>query len=289
MQYSWIHRAVAGAAGTAFLSAGLIGFQATAAAATIPNGTVLHLINNPQYYLAENGTLHWIPNPQTFEALGLSWSHTVTVTALPLAVGSPVTLVKLSNSPKVYQEQDGALHWIPNAQIFHNLGYQWSNVFTVSFLPLPIGTPDVSLSPAQVVLYGADAIDYDNAQSIATRFHIPPSNVTGNYATAWAAAASGKFVVVAIGSPADNALYYNPSGWAGLSRGFTPFHRVVNLPTRVLPGANYYENAAGYTATDSMEIATDDVESALGQRLSYQPAPTVFGPQNVQSGSNPAY
>jgi hypothetical protein len=57
----------------------------------------------------------------------------------------------------------------------------------------------------------------------------------------------------------------------------------------VLPGANYYENAAGYTATDSMEIATDDVEYALGKSLSYRPIPMVYGPRDISSGSNPAY
>ncbi|PSR35490.1 MAG: hypothetical protein C7B46_00420 [Sulfobacillus benefaciens] len=288
-QYRWIHRVVAAAAGSAFISAGLVGFQTSAAAATIASGTVLHLSNNPQYYIAKNDTLHWIPNPQTFNALGLSWSHTVTVSALPLPIGTPVTLIKLANSPKIYQEQGDALHWIPTAQMFDNLGYQWSNVFTVNSLPFPVGTPDTALTPNQVFLYAADPIDYANAQSIASRFEIPATQVTGNFANAWAATASGKFVVIAVGSPADNALYYNPSGWAGLSQGSTPFRRVPNSPTSLLPGANYYENAAGYTATDSMEIATDDVEYALGKSLSYRPIPMVYGPRDISSGSNPAY
>ncbi len=94
MSHSWIRYAVSVAAGTAFLSAGLIGLPASAAAATISNGTVVHVIHNPRYYIVENNTLHWIPNPQTFKALGLSWSQALTVTALPLSVSTPVTLVK---------------------------------------------------------------------------------------------------------------------------------------------------------------------------------------------------
>ncbi len=65
--------------------------------------------------------------------------------------------------------------------------------------------------------------------------------------------------------------------------------RIVAIPPAVLPGANYYENAVGNTATDSLEIATDYVEYALGQSLSYNPIPTVYAPSDTCEGTNPTY
>ncbi|MCY0865372.1 MAG: hypothetical protein OWQ57_10510 [Sulfobacillus sp.] len=147
----------------------------------------------------------------------------------------------------------------------------------------------MSLSANQIFLYGADPTDYANAKSIANTYNIPFGNVTGSFAAAWAAVASGKFLVIAVGGPANNALYYNPCGWAGLSAGSTPFSYVTDAPLNTLPGANYYENAAGDTATDSLEIATDYVEYALGDSLSYNPIPVVYSPSNTCSGSNPTY
>lgn len=147
----------------------------------------------------------------------------------------------------------------------------------------------MSLSASQVFLYGADPTDYANAENIASNHQIPFGNVTGSFAAAWAAAASGKFLVIAVGGPANDALYYNPCGWAGLPSGSTPFHQVASPPIAALPGANYYENAAGNTATDSLEIATDYVEYALGQGLSYNPIPTVYAPSDTCEGTNPTY
>ena len=78
-------------------------------------------------------------------------------------------------------------------------------MFAVTFLPLSVGTTEESLSLNQVFLHAADAVDYANAESIARRFQISVNPVTGNPVHAWAAPGSGNFVVIAVGSPTNNA------------------------------------------------------------------------------------
>lgn len=146
----------------------------------------------------------------------------------------------------------------------------------------------MALSADQIFLYGATAADYARAQSIASTYNLPFGNVTGSFAAAWAAAASGKFLVIAVGASANNALYYNPNGWAGLS-GTTPFVIVTSPPIATLPGKNLYESADGETGTGSLQIATDYVEYALGKSMSYTPIPGVKGPADTTGGVNPAY
>jgi hypothetical protein len=148
MSHSWIPRAGAAAAGTTLLAAGLLGLGSPVDAATVPNGTVMHLTHQGKEYVAEHGTLHWVPNPQTFLALGLSWNHTVSVPSFTIPIGAPVQLVKTADNPAVYLEQGDVLHRIPNAATFDALGYHWRDVFTLTTLPLPIDTPVSASTPA---------------------------------------------------------------------------------------------------------------------------------------------
>lgn len=273
------------ASGTLLAGVGTALSMGVADAASVSNGSIVHLVNSPNQYLVANGKLHWVPNSATFNAMGLSWNKTQAVSTFPLPIGRPVDLIKMASSPRVYLEEAGQLHWITNSRLFNSLGYQWRDVFMVHYLPLPVGSPVTGIAKSQIVLYAADPVDYASAQRIATNEGISLANVTGNYATAWADTTSGVDLVIAVGSPANNALYFNPSGWAGKPAGYTPF-----LTTRgwmaTLPGRNFYENASGYSAQDSFDLATDAVEYALGQSLSYQGI-SVYPPQNVRSGANP--
>ncbi len=144
MTHALLHRTGTAAIGVSFIAASLLGITGPVEAASVANGTVVHLSNQGKQYLVENGKLHWIPNAPTFIALGLSWNRTVAVTSLPLPTGAPVALVKMADSPAVYVEQGRMLHEIPSAADFEASGYQWRDVFTVSSLPLPIGTPAVA-------------------------------------------------------------------------------------------------------------------------------------------------
>jgi len=113
------------------------------------------------------------------------------------------------------------------------------------------------LNPRQVILYAADSVDLSSAMAAAAVAGIPLCQVTGNFYEAWIYTASGDYLVIAVGEPANNALYYNPCGWAnpaGDSAGFTPFDLAPG-PRDTLPGPDWYVNAAGQTAYQSLELA----------------------------------
>jgi hypothetical protein len=116
----------------------------------------------------------------------------------------------------------------------------------------------MSLASSQVLLYAANEIDYQIALSAAVIAGIPSQNVIGDFQTAWWYVVNGNYLVIAVGAPALNALYYNSCGWAnpaGQAGGSTPF-ALVSPPINYLPGRNYFESGAGNTAADTLSIAT---------------------------------
>jgi hypothetical protein len=120
----------------------------------------------------------------------------------------------------------------------------------------------MALSKDQIYLYGAVGLDYTNALTVAADFGLPAGHVLGSFANAWTAVASGKFLVIAIGTPANNALYYNPCGFSGYTEGYTPFAYDTGVRD-TLPAANIYMNAAGSTGNDSADLAYNYVYYAL--------------------------
>ena len=120
----------------------------------------------------------------------------------------------------------------------------------------------MTLSKSQIYLYAADYGDYNYATEVATHFGLPSGNVVGSYALAYTATASGKFMVVAVGQAANNALFYNQCGFSGFIAGSTPFN-YLNTVRDILPGANNYMNASGSTGTDSYDLAFNYVYYAL--------------------------
>ncbi len=120
----------------------------------------------------------------------------------------------------------------------------------------------MALSKEQIFLYAATVEDYNNSTTVAADFGLPAGHVLGSFANAWTAVASGKFLVIATGTPANNALYYNECGFGNLTQGNTPFVDDTT-PRDTLPGSPYYMNAAGTTATDSADLAYNYVYYAL--------------------------
>ena len=120
----------------------------------------------------------------------------------------------------------------------------------------------MALSKDQIYLYGAVGLDYTNALTIAADFGLPAGHVLGSFANAWTAVASGQFLVIAIGTPANNALYYNPCGFSGSTAGYTPFAYDTGVRD-TLPAVNIYMNAAGSTGNDSADLAYNYVYYAL--------------------------
>ncbi len=143
------------------------------------------------------------------------------------------------------------------------------------------------LSTSQVILYAADTVDYEIALAAAASAYIPISNVIGDFATAYNYVASGNYLVIAVGGPANNALFYNPCGWAGYPAGTTPFYQTSSYPVDSLPGANIYENAAGSDRTSTMYLATVTANYAVNGVVptNWNTRPTQVSPVNTCSGS----
>jgi hyaluronoglucosaminidase len=110
-----------------------------------------------------------------------------------------------------------------------------------------------------VRLYAADSADYQAALAAASAAGLPADQVTQSFSTAWDQTSSGEYLVIAVGGPADDALYYNVCGWTapdGLGAGSTPFSYAEG-PGDSLPPMNIYENGAGQTAADTAALSTD--------------------------------
>jgi hyaluronoglucosaminidase len=118
---------------------------------------------------------------------------------------------------------------------------------------------DPALVSDSVLLYAADAADDSAALAAASGAGLSPDQVTQSFATAWSAASSGEYLVIAVGGPADNALYYNTCSWdnpSGLPGGSTPFY-LAAPPLAAVPAMNAYENGAGQTAAQTAALSAD--------------------------------
>jgi hypothetical protein len=116
---------------------------------------------------------------------------------------------------------------------------------------------DPSLFRDNVSLYAADPTDYQAALAAASAAGLPASQVTQSFDTAWKQASSGEYLVIAVGGPADTALYYNVCGWdnpSGLPGGSTPFY-YGSTPLNSVPSMDLYENGAGQTAADTATLS----------------------------------
>ena len=116
-----------------------------------------------------------------------------------------------------------------------------------------------------LVLYAADKGDMAIAARIARGLALPAGNVTGTFKQAWKDAAGNKDLVIAVGEPAANALYFNVCGWtdpAGWPAGSTPFY-YLGYPLRRPPGRNYFELASTPTTAGTTQLTTQLTQYAL--------------------------
>ena len=140
-----------------------------------------------------------------------------------------------------------------------------------------------------VRLYAADPADYQAALAAARAAGLPAGQVTQSFSTAWDQTSSGEYLVIAVGGPADDALYYNVCGWTapdGLGAGSTPFS-YASGPGDSLPPLNIYENGAGQTAADTAALSADlayyAVHGAFPPGVSTPPA--AAAPQYACAGT----
>lgn len=141
----------------------------------------------------------------------------------------------------------------------------------------------------QIVLYAADPADASAAQAAAAAAGLPPSQVVTSFATAWADTLSGEYLVLAVGSPAVAALFFNVCGWANpsaLPADSTPFFYFLG-PINTLPGADAFVNAASGTAANTQALATDLAYYALNGTLppGVTSLPPAVGPPFACLGS----
>ena len=106
-----------------------------------PDGTLLKA-SGPEVDMFQGwvGRRH-IPDPQTFNYMGLNWGAVQTISdafwANLIPIGPPFpsradgTLLQGSGS-EVYVMGNGDRHWIPDPATFDALGYKWSNVQPVA-------------------------------------------------------------------------------------------------------------------------------------------------------------
>ena len=116
-----------------------------------------------------------------------------------------------------------------------------------------------------LVLYAADKGDMAIATRIARGLALPASNMTGTFKQAWRDAAGNKALVIAVGEPAANALYFNVCGWtdpAGWPAGSTPFY-YLGYPLRSPPGRDYFELASTPTRAGTTQLTTQLTQYAL--------------------------
>jgi hypothetical protein len=124
-------------------------------------------------------------------------------------------------------------------------------------------------APYPLVLYAADHASLAVATTITRNLALPPDSVTGSFSRAWAAAADGKHLVLAVGQAAANALYFNPCGWAnpGHQRaGYTPFY-YLGQPLRRAPGRNYFELSDMRTAAGTAQLTIQLTQYAIAGTL----------------------
>jgi PKD domain-containing protein/CHAP domain-containing protein len=141
----------------------------------------------------------------------------------------------------------------------------------------------------RIMLYAASSSDYANALSAASEAGLPAGQVTDNFDVAFAATASGNYLVIAVGVPAVDALYVNDCGWAnpsGDDAGTTPFYYQV-APWYGLPGVDAFVNATAKSSSKAVAAAKDATYYALNDKLpaGVTSMPALTGSNNECEGS----
>ncbi|WAH40852.1 hypothetical protein NZD89_21555 [Alicyclobacillus fastidiosus] len=116
----------------------------------------------------------------------------------------------------------------------------------------------MTVSPNHVYLYAATPGDLLKCEAAADVCGISQSNCTGNFQNAWRLVSAGGNVVIAVGGAALYALYYNPCDWAnpvGQQGGHTPFQTYAHGQGVASAQTNYFVNAGGVSALDSLTLA----------------------------------
>ena len=188
-------------------------------------GRIERLIPHPEF-TAEAGS--WLAK---FQAYGLAGQAAVRYL---LAVKAGASTGGALAAADRYYAQASGLPEVVGEGVFEN--------FLLAAVP--------ALFTYDVRLYAADPADDQAALAAARAAGLPADQVTQSFSTAWDQTSSGEYLVIAVGGPADDALYYNVCGWTapdGLGAGFDAV-RLRGRAGDALPPMNIYENGADQTA-----------------------------------------
>ena len=103
--------------------------------AMYPDGTLLKA-SGPEIDRMEGGQRRWIPDPPTFNCMGLNWGAVQTISdsewsQIPKGAAYPSrtdgTLLQ-GSGPQVYVMTSCQRHWIPDPDTFNALGYNWNAI-----------------------------------------------------------------------------------------------------------------------------------------------------------------
>lgn len=104
--------------------------------------TLQKAANSPKVYTVRDGRKLHIPSAQAFAKAGHQWSDIVQVQAAILGNTPDATLIRPSDSPKVFKIEKDKLRWVKTENAFKRLKLKWEDVAVVGSNELyyPAGT-----------------------------------------------------------------------------------------------------------------------------------------------------
>jgi len=87
---------------------------------------------DPRVYTIQDGKKLHIPSLTAFAAQGFKWEDVAVVSDTDKDIYPEITLIKTSDSPKVFYISKGLKRHITNPSVFEKSGYEWGNVTTVN-------------------------------------------------------------------------------------------------------------------------------------------------------------
>jgi hypothetical protein len=105
------------------------------------DGSLLRYLGDHKVYIMENGKRRWIPDPETFAAMGLNVGAVSDVSLAdvnaisennPLPSRKDGTLLRYFPDGRVYIMENGKRRWIPDEATFNKMRLSWSDINDVS-------------------------------------------------------------------------------------------------------------------------------------------------------------
>lgn len=96
------------------------------------NAALIKVSGDSKVYYIENNKKRHIPTAAVFTGYNFNWGDIVDVSAKDRDGYPDVNLIKVSGDSKVYVLAGGMKRHVPNADVFNDYKYSWTNIFTIS-------------------------------------------------------------------------------------------------------------------------------------------------------------